>query len=177
MIGNDIIDLQLAKIQSNWQRPGFLEKQFTEKEIRSIHESDNPFQLVWRFWSMKEALYKVIVQEQQNRFFAPKNFECKIISDSEGEVFFEGNSFEVRTESNSNYIYSVVGNSSFRWLSNETNSGFFTEVERKLGHSSTQLQIRKTKLGIPNLFMGDEQLSSSFTKTHHGRFEAIEFKK
>ena len=31
-IGNDIVDLSLAKIQSNWQRKGFLEKQFTQKE-------------------------------------------------------------------------------------------------------------------------------------------------
>ena len=33
MIGNDVVDLQLAKTQSNWQRKGFLEKQFTEFEI------------------------------------------------------------------------------------------------------------------------------------------------
>ena len=32
MIGNDIVDLNLAERQSNWQRPGFLEKQFTIQE-------------------------------------------------------------------------------------------------------------------------------------------------
>ena len=32
MIGNDIVDLNLAKTQSNWQRKGFLERQFTKKE-------------------------------------------------------------------------------------------------------------------------------------------------
>ena len=31
MIGNDIIDLSLAKIQSNWQRSGFFGK--------AVHES------------------------------------------------------------------------------------------------------------------------------------------
>ena len=35
-IGNDIIDLKLAKTQSNWQRKGFLEKQFTQKETTSM---------------------------------------------------------------------------------------------------------------------------------------------
>ena len=34
MIGNDIVDLSLAAIQSNWQRRGFLEKQFTKKRTR-----------------------------------------------------------------------------------------------------------------------------------------------
>ena len=32
MIGNDIIDLALAKKENNWQRKGFLDKLFTPKE-------------------------------------------------------------------------------------------------------------------------------------------------
>ena len=55
MIGNDIIDLSLAKIESNWQRKGFLEKQFTAKEQQLILEAPNSFVMVWRLWSMKEA--------------------------------------------------------------------------------------------------------------------------
>jgi hypothetical protein len=30
------VDLNLAKTQSNWQRKGFLEKQFSQKEQREI---------------------------------------------------------------------------------------------------------------------------------------------
>ena len=55
MIGNDIIDLSVAKLESNWQRRGFLEKQFTEEEQQLILTASNPFVLVWKFWSMKEA--------------------------------------------------------------------------------------------------------------------------
>lgn len=175
MIGNDIIDLQLVKTQSNWQRPGFLEKQFTDKEIRLIYESNDPFLLVWRFWSMKEAAYKIVVQQFEKRFFAPKKLECTVFSDSTGEVVFEDESFQVRTESTTEYIYSVAGDSSFHWLNIQSRSDFFKEVERKFGYSSTQLNIKKNKLGIPKLFSGDEQVSNSFTKTHHGRFEAIEY--
>ena len=43
MIGNDIVDLNLAKTESNWQRKGFLEKQFTDSEINEILNSENPF--------------------------------------------------------------------------------------------------------------------------------------
>ena len=72
MIGNDIIDLSLAKIESNWQRKGFLEKQFTANEQQLILAATNSFDLVWRFWSMKEAAYKVYSQQNEIRFFAPK---------------------------------------------------------------------------------------------------------
>lgn len=72
MIGNDLIDIQLAKSQSNWQRKGFLEKQFADTEIVEILSSENPFLQVWLFWSMKEAAYKCYAKEFQKRFFAPK---------------------------------------------------------------------------------------------------------
>ncbi len=175
MIGNDIIDLQLAKTQNNWQRPGFLEKQFTDKEIRLIYESKDPFHLVWRLWSMKEAAYKIVVRQYKKRFFAPKKLECTVFSDTAGEVLFEDESFQVRTESTTEYIYSVTGDSSFSWLNIQSKLDFFKEVERKFGYSSTQLNIKKNKLGIPKLFNDNEQVSSSLTKTHHGRFEAIEY--
>ena len=62
-LGNDIIDLNLAKTQSNWERKGFLEKQFTEQEQEIILNSTNSFLQVWLFWSMKEAAYKCYTQE------------------------------------------------------------------------------------------------------------------
>ena len=56
MIGNDIIDLKLAAIQSNWQRKGFLNKIFTEEEQRVILNSDNAFQLVWYLFALYNLL-------------------------------------------------------------------------------------------------------------------------
>ena len=73
MIGNDIIDLSLAKTQSNWQRKGFLEKLFSNDEQQLILEASNSFEMVWRLWSMKEAAYKIYTQHNEIRFFAPKN--------------------------------------------------------------------------------------------------------
>ena len=59
MIGNDIIDLDLTKIQSNWQRPKFLEKIFTLKERNFIQKAEDPELEVWKLWSRKEAAYKI----------------------------------------------------------------------------------------------------------------------
>lgn len=58
MIGNDIIDLQLASRQSNWRRKGFLEKVFTSSEREIIKASEEKEECVWLLWSMKEAAYK-----------------------------------------------------------------------------------------------------------------------
>ncbi|MHA7057438.1 4'-phosphopantetheinyl transferase superfamily protein [Aquimarina sp. M1] len=58
MIGNDIIDLKLAAVQSNWQRKGWLNKVFTASEQQRIWYAKNPGQMVWKLWSMKEATYK-----------------------------------------------------------------------------------------------------------------------
>ena len=47
MIGNDVVDLALAKIESNWQRKGFLNKIFTENEKILIQKSKNQELMVW----------------------------------------------------------------------------------------------------------------------------------
>ena len=89
MIGNDIIDLSLAKTESNWQRKGFLKKLFSNDEQQLILEASNSFEMVWRLWSMKEAAYKIYTQQHIVRFFAPKKFECKLRSAKEGVVCFK----------------------------------------------------------------------------------------
>ena len=108
MIGNDVVDLNLAKTESNWQRKGFLEKQFTEFEINEILSSANPFLKVWLFWSMKEAAYKCYVQEHQKRFFAPKKFSCKIISDREGVVEIDSKKYFINYSYSDEYVVSIA---------------------------------------------------------------------
>ena len=108
MIGNDIIDLSLAKTESNWQRRGFLEKQFSATEQQLILGATNSFILVWRFWSMKEAAYKVFIQQNEMRFFAPKNFACLLISEKEGMVFYKDQIFYTSSTVNQNYIFTLA---------------------------------------------------------------------
>lgn len=174
MIGNDIVDLCLANTQSNWQREGFLEKQFTTQEIEVVRAADNPFLLVWRFWSMKEAAYKVIVQQQEKRFFAPQKFACTILSESEGEVQFQNQKFSTKTTTTRNYIYTSIGESQFQWLGSSGSNVTIQEIIAKEMNVS-HIEIRKNTLGIPQVFSEEQQVSKSFTKTHHGRFLAFEY--
>lgn len=172
MIGNDIVDLSLAKTESNWERKGFLEKQFTTTEQILIHNSKNPFEMVWRIWSMKESAYKIVVQQKQKRFFAPKKFECSVLSEIDGEVYFENQRFQTKTISTHNYIYTSIGKSQNAWIGASENYKLEEMIANKL--SILKVKIRKNDVGIPQIYCFNKQISESFTKSHHGNHLAFE---
>ena len=109
MIGNDIIDLSLAKTESNWKRRGFLEKQFSANEQHFILNAPNSFEMVWRLWSMKEAAYKIFTQQHSVRFFAPKKFECKLMLGLKGVVCYKNQKFYTTSIVNQQYIFTKAG--------------------------------------------------------------------
>ena len=49
MIGNDIVDLALAKKESNWKRKGYLDKIFTVSEQLLLQKSTNQELAVMEF--------------------------------------------------------------------------------------------------------------------------------
>ena len=176
MNGNDIIDLSLAKTQSNWQRKGFLEKQFTHKEQKKIHESENPFEMVWRLWSMKESAYKIVVQQQQRRFFAPQKFECEIISETKGKVIFENQTFDTETSTTRKYIYTSINKSEYQKVWKEENinkEAMFFWIEKTLKMPTAK--IKKNAYGVPNIYNKVRRISKSCSITHHGNYSGIEF--
>ena len=86
MLGNDIVDLQLAAKQGNWRRKGYLQKIFTSQEQDLISNATDQNQIVWLLWSMKEAAYKIVTIEIGERFYSPRSFECFVdLSNSLGK--------------------------------------------------------------------------------------------
>jgi phosphopantetheinyl transferase (holo-ACP synthase) len=182
MIGNDIVDLKVAETESNWQRSGFLEKQFSLKEQEVILNSENSFLKVWSFWSMKEAAYKCHTQKYQKRFFAPQKFECSLISEEEGIVVFEDDKFYTTTFLDSFYIYTIA---------NDTlkESSFFSSIgspktidrdlKRKLQEETTilakDITQRKSVIGAPLYYHKEKLLTNSCTISHHGNYGAFAF--
>ena len=71
MIGNDIVDLELARKESNWKRKGFLDKIFAKNEQLLIFNAENPDTMVWNLWSRKEAAYKIYNRQTQIRGYFP----------------------------------------------------------------------------------------------------------
>jgi phosphopantetheinyl transferase (holo-ACP synthase) len=77
VIGNDIVDLQQARQESNWRRRRYVEKIFTQEEQQLIITAEAPDTMVWLLWSCKEAAYKRWASKSQERRFFPKKIEVK----------------------------------------------------------------------------------------------------
>ena len=107
MIGNDIVDLVLAKKESNWKRRGYLDKIFTQKEQLLIKEAINPEVMVWNLWTRKEAAYKIYNRETKIRAYMPLQLECDLESDTVGTVCCNGLLFHTNTKIAQESIYTI----------------------------------------------------------------------
>ena len=176
MIGNDIIDLSLSKIESNWQRRGFLEKQFTANEQKLILAAKNSFVLVWKFWSMKEAAYKVYVQQNEIRFFSPKKFDCLLTSEKEGLVHFKDQIFYTSSTVTQKYIFTVASlEKATKAYSKFTMPELIDKmIKSKLEYVTTlsakEIEQKKSKNGVPSYYYKDMILTKSCSISHHGNY-------
>tara|TARA_A200000113_G_scaffold219007_1_gene227236 strand:+ start:312 stop:860 length:549 start_codon:yes stop_codon:yes gene_type:complete len=176
LIGNDIIDLSFARLESNWQRRGFLEKLFTANEQKLILTAKNSFILVWKFWSMKEAAYKIYVQQNETRFFAPKKFDCLLKSGKKGLVYFKDQIFYTSSIVSQKYIFTLAS------LEKETKaySKIVTPelidktIKNKLEYGSAfsalEIEQKKSKNGAPSYYHKDMLLTRSCSISHHGNY-------
>lgn len=185
-IGNDIVDLNLAETESNWQRKGFLEKQFTQIEQKEIHDSDNPFLTVWLFWSMKEAAYKCYTQKVEKRFFAPQKFECMSTEENRGIVTFQGHKFYTSTFFNAFYIHTIAENIV---VVNDGKKRIYVEIDSpttiddclkkrlqyETGISPEEIEKRKTVVGAPLYYHQKQLVTKSCSISHHGNYGAFAF--
>jgi phosphopantetheinyl transferase (holo-ACP synthase) len=157
MIGNDVVDLVLSRIESNWQRKGFLNKIFTKNEQILIQNSENQEIAIWNLWSRKEAAYKIWNRETGIRKYNPVQFECFDLDSKIGKVQFKSTIYFTKTEVSPDFIHSIA-------VSKKQN---FTRI-KTLKNSIT---IEKQN-GIP-FYINDNQVIEFISKTHHGRFEII----
>ena len=181
-IGNDIVDLNLAKTASNWQRKGFLEKQFTGKEQEIILNATDSFLQVWLFWSMKEAAYKCYTQQHKKRFFAPQKFECCLTHKNKGIVVFEEQKFYTNTVFNSCYVHTIAKTHKEKvvFFSNIVPSKIIaTTIKLKLsletGIPIEKIEKRKTNIGVPIYYHKEKLVTNSCSISHHGNYGAFVF--
>lgn len=158
MIGNDIVDLELAFIESNWKRKGYLDKIFTKNEQLLILKSDHPDTMVWNLWSRKEASYKIYNRITGNRTYNPIQFECFDSKESFGIVKNNGVTFYTKTESNSQFVHTV--------------SVLNIDDFDKIKYENRNSEIIKIN-GIPFLKKSDKKVLNPISISNHGRFEKI----
>ncbi|MCW2120701.1 4'-phosphopantetheinyl transferase superfamily protein [Flavobacterium sp. 7A] len=85
MIGNDVVDLILAKTESNWKRKGYLDKLFTTLEQNWIHTAPDPDEMVWILWSIKESVYKAYQRIHYQQGFYPIKIKVSSLVLEHGE--------------------------------------------------------------------------------------------
>lgn len=162
MIGNDIVDLALARKESNWKRKGYLSKIFSDEEQLIILQSKNPENYVWILWSMKEASYKIFNRDTGIRGYFPLRLKILKVDFKNdfinGKVICGKEIYKTKTIVNQHYIYTVAVND---------NSHFnnLIEIENK--------KIQKDEFGRPFYFNENARQNMPVSKTHHGRFQRI----
>ncbi|WP_138432603.1 4'-phosphopantetheinyl transferase superfamily protein [Winogradskyella algicola] len=176
MIGNDIVDLSEAQRASNWQRPRFLKKLFSEAEQHYIKTSHNPFVMVWRLWSMKEASYKLYTQLNPSRFYNPKEFQCSI-KGNKGTVRFKDFKCYLETKTTSNYIISEARLEPNKLTSTIVKFSTTSHKEQSavlksklLNRFGIEYHLKKREFNIPFLSNGKDNFNISLT--HHGNYGA-----
>ena len=187
MVGNDIVDIAQAKKDSNWQRPRFLDKIFTINEQCIIHSSNDKTEMVWRLWSIKEAAYKLYVQQNPSRFYNPKKFECFIENTSTWKVNYYDFTCHVSTQITTDYIISEARLSPYKTLSEVVvfkdknlkiqgqilREKLSERVSEKQNISVKDIKFQKSDYGIPTLRFNSKTVNVSLT--YHGRFGALVF--
>lgn len=185
MIGNDIVDLALAKTQSNWRRRGYLQKIFTKEERHQILDSENRDKMIWLFWSMKEAAYKA--WQRKNDLapkFNPRNLECILESTNSekatGKVIIKEESFFTKSFFNFNLIHSLATcreNEKIIWKSlsskEDLKQSLLREFAATKGLFSELPELKKNRNLIPQFYINNEALSYNFSLSRHGNFSGF----
>lgn len=184
MIGNDIVDLRLAKVQSNWRRKRFLEKVFSSNEQAMILRSEEPDIIVWRLWSMKESAYKAHLRIQKRIQINPRSFDCQFLSEYKGIVICDGQVYHTLTEMKNNYLHTLAYKKDFsadlfskvidleqnQFSSSELYNKMVLSVAGRMGWEKEGTMIEKNYLGIPELYRFGKKSSVLCSLSHHGRY-------
>lgn len=158
MIGNDIVDLDLAQKKSNWRRKGFLNKIFTLQEQSLIHNDSNPERMVWNLWSRKESGYKIYNRQTGNSGFFPLRIECIFEDLNTGTVRIDDFIFYTKTQIEDDFVYTIA----------VSEFALFDKIKSL----ETVENIQKEK-GVPFLFESKTQGKIPVSITHHGIFQRI----
>lgn len=172
MIGNDVVDLRLARHQTRWNSVTFQQKVLHPEEIKATQNKRLSFTEFWKIWSIKETAYKAHQRKtNQKPKFNPFHFLVEKLSENESKVIVEDKVYYVITYFNQHLAYSFTipnGNSSFQNFKIQAkHSTFISTIKRKQLNN----QLFKNENGIPFWKIRNQKIPISIT--HHGRFFAF----
>lgn len=153
MIGNDVVSFSLAKKESDWRRPNYLNKIFTVDEQRYILNAENLDVALWTLWSAKEAVYKIVNRNTGIRLFNPVRFACSLAGEHKYKVIFEDKDFLVKSRLTATFVHSIA-------LADESSFNNYIELQRH--------QIIKVN-SLPFYRAAENQLRCA-SVSHHGDY-------
>ncbi len=179
VVGNDVIDLELARAERKSENPRYLSKAFSEEEIEQVLNAEDPELRFWQFWAMKETAYKA-----HQRIFSlprkmnPKAFHCTLEgSEMFGKVSIDESVYEIELDITSDYVHATTSseNISKNVFSNPENpaTNYIESLSNKFQFKSGDFIIIKDILGIPSLVIKDHSMKIPFSLSHHGKFTAF----
>lgn len=155
MIGNDVIDLDLAKKESNWKRKDYLNKLFTPFEQNLIQKAANQDEMVWMLWSIKESVYKAYQRMNYNEGFYPTKIKIlEINNQNESVIVLFGALFYAKTIIDAPFIKTIA-------VANKKDF-------HKIQYLKTT-NYNKDKNGLPIANVSKKPISVS----HHGRIKEV----
>lgn len=155
MIGNDVVDLALAKRVSNWKRDRYLDKIFTVNEQLLIFHAEIPEVMVWNLWSRKEAAYKIYNRETGIRGYFPLLLECFYENETLGTVSIKEKIYFTQSQIENDSIYTIA----------VADKKHFDKIES----ITSAIEIFKIN-GIPFIIDSASKIKKPVSITHHGRF-------
>lgn len=155
MIGNDIVDLALARKESDWKRKGFLDKIFNKEEQSLVTNAENPEVMVWNLWSRKEAAYKIYNRETGIREYIALQLVCFYESETTGTVSCNGRVYCTETIVTNDFVYTTA----------TSKPDLFSRIKK----INSDCKITKIN-GIPFIIDAQSNVLNPVSITHHGRF-------
>jgi phosphopantetheinyl transferase (holo-ACP synthase) len=173
MIGNDIVDLNVSRQESNWQRKGWMQKIFSAEEQTAIYLSTEQEKMVWLFWSMKEAAYKIFNRSSGKICYAPVALHCTIDKINQdmalGEVLHKGIVYRTHSIIKKNHIHTIA---QLTTTNNKQNTAIIGKTGEPI-RLPIHLILNKDRLGIPYLLNINTRHSINASLSHHGNYTAL----
>jgi len=188
VIGNDIVDLNLAMKEGTWKRAGFQKKVFAVEEQKRLAHSCEPFLLTWRLWSMKESAYKLFIRFGRKRFFNPSKLVCSVLSESQGSVRIDDQVFTTTSLIEDGYVFSTASSNTSQTIQSQvielqsldyesqsldTKSAALMQLTKRYSLNREAMEIRKSPSGVPEAFHQGLKIPIDLSLSHHGRFGAF----
>lgn len=178
MIGNDVVDLRRAELDSNWQRKGYLAKICTLKEQQMILAAEKPSVMLWLIWTMKEASCKIVQRKTGIRSYVPLSFSCEELQtdalQASGKVSYFQEVFQTRSEIQDSFIHSAAVSDlkDFEQLHLQylRNSSGYREEFNSL---SKLYLLAGTPSGLPELTHQLTGHKHAVSVSHHGDYLAV----